>query len=147
MMKMKTATITTKFDNRAFVPGEKISGTVSWQSQESLESAGLRLFYYTEGKGTQDVKIVDELSLSNVASSESREYAFDLPNGPFSFSGKLVSVRWALELVLEPGGHAERLEIVLSPTGAEIDLYANEHAQAPGDAVKRWKNRFKVTKG
>ena len=140
-----TATIATKFDNRAYVPGERIEGTVSWESSEPLESAEVCLFYYTEGKGTQDVEIVERMAMNGILQAGSREFAFDLPNGPFSFSGRLVSLSWALELVLQPGNHTERLEIVLSPTGREIDLYAHEHANVPAEAAKRWKNRFRVT--
>ena len=53
------AEIRTEFDNRAFVPGETLRGIVSWRVAETPREVSLRLFCYTEGRGTQDVEIVE----------------------------------------------------------------------------------------
>jgi hypothetical protein len=45
-----------------------------------------------------------------------------LPLAPYSFSGKLISLIWGLELVLEPSQETARFEFTLSPTGEEIML-------------------------
>ena len=44
---------------RGYKPGETIDGRVTWQVDQPPQSAELRLFWYTSGKGTQDVQIVD----------------------------------------------------------------------------------------
>lgn len=49
-----------------------------------------------------------------------------LPADPYSFSGTLISLVWALEVVAEPGGAAGRIDVVVSPTGNEIRLTAKE---------------------
>jgi hypothetical protein len=49
-----------------------------------------------------------------------------LPEGPYSFSGKLISLIWALELACSPGSETVRREITVSPTGHEIVL--GEHS-------------------
>jgi hypothetical protein len=49
-----------------------------------------------------------------------RSFSLQLPEGPYSFSGKLISLAWALELVAEPGSRASRIEITVSPTRREI---------------------------
>ena len=46
-----------------------------------------------------------------------------MPESPYSFSGKLVSLLWALELVAEPSGDTERKDISITPTGTEISLH------------------------
>ena len=124
--------ITTEFDNRAFVPGDTIRGQVTWSSDEvePPAQAELRLFYYTAGKGTRDVEVTDSRPISQPGHSGQFDYEFPLPEGPYSFSGKLISLTWALEFQL--GNHAtERLEFTLSPTGQEVDLYAHDDGNLP----------------
>jgi hypothetical protein len=53
------------------------------------------------------------------------------PSGPYSFSGRLISLLWALEAVAEPGGEVARREIVLSPSGEEVRLDAQGAARDP----------------
>jgi hypothetical protein len=53
---------------------------------------------------------------------DNREFQIVLPDGPYSFSGKLISLVWCLELVVEPGSLCERKEIVISGSGTEVDL-------------------------
>jgi len=105
-----------------FVPGEVVEGTASWQLETPAQSVELRLFWYTQGKGDQDVGVVDTVAFSEPALLDRRSFRISLPAGPFSFSGKLISLIWALELVAEPGSQAGRLEITVSPTRREILL-------------------------
>jgi hypothetical protein len=111
---------------RDFKPGEPLAGLVSW-SVNGATSAELRLFWYTRGKGTEDVGIVDTVVFPNPLTTDQRPFRFILPDGPFSFSGKLVSILWAIELILEPGSSVERREIVMSPSGREV-VVAHESA-------------------
>jgi hypothetical protein len=116
----------------AFRPGDEVAGTVRWQLDQPPRTLELRLFWYTQGKGDQDVGVVDSLPLaepglegrSEGPSEGSRSFRFRLPAGPFSFSGKLISLLWAIEAVSETGAgaQAERCEIIVSPTGREILL-------------------------
>lgn len=117
----------------AFRPGDEVEGTVRWRLDPPPRSLELRLFWYTQGKGDQDVGIVATLPLadpgiegySEGGSEGSRPFRFRLPAGPYSFSGKLISLLWAIEAVAETAGsgaQAERCEIVVSPTGREILL-------------------------
>jgi hypothetical protein len=112
--------IETDSNQTAFYPGDTVSGTASW----SLEQPGtpeVRLFWYTEGKGTQDIGLVGTTRLEGAAMSGSQSFRFVLPEGPYSFSGTLVSLLWAIELV-SSSGDSDRLNITVSPTGSEIVL-------------------------
>jgi len=106
----------------AFTPGEPLAGRVSWRGVDQPSSAELRLFWYTSGKGTQDVGIVETLTFAAPRPDDGRDFTLPLPREPYSFSGHLISVVWALELLIEPGGYVERREFVLSPTGKEVVL-------------------------
>ena len=109
--------LTTEHDVRNFTPGERLRGLARWLDPIPTQSVELRLFHYTEGKGTQDVDVVHTLPLDAPGPFE-----FQLPRGPCSFSGRLVSLAWALELVITPGNQVAPVDLVLSPTAEEIDL-------------------------
>ena len=109
---------------RGYKPGETISGRVTWQVDEAPQSAELRLFWYTSGKGTQDVENVDSAVFQTPQMNDDRNFSLTLPRQPYSFSGKLISLVWALELIVEPGSNVQRQEFVMSASGAEVVLSA-----------------------
>ncbi len=128
--KNESLTITTG-RRKAFAPGEEISGEAAWQFIEPIEVIELRLFWYTAGKGTTDVQVVEVQRFESPGAHQRRAFRFKLPEGPCSFSGKLISLSWALELVALPSGQSQRLEFALSPCGREINLVALELAVQP----------------
>jgi hypothetical protein len=114
--------IETEGGANAFLPGETIAGTVSWQLDPPLENVELRLIWYTEGKGDQDLQIVETATFHTPGVVDRRTFTVRLPDGPYSFSGKLISVLWALEVVAQPNDRAGRLPITVSPTRQELVL-------------------------
>jgi len=110
-------------DNRdAFEPGEELTGTVSWRLERQPRAVELRLFWFTRGKGTEDAGIVERMRFEPATVEETRSFRFRLPEAPYSFSGKLISLVWALELVAEPLKQAARQEFILAPDGREVRL-------------------------
>lgn len=105
-----------------FRPGELVEGEASWQLEDEAEVVETRLFWYTSGKGTRDVEIVDSLRTTSAGSSGSRSFRLRVPNGPYSFSGTLITLSWAIELVVDPGGATERLDLVIGPRPVEVQL-------------------------
>jgi hypothetical protein len=105
-----------------FRPGEVIQGEASWQLDEEAEAVEIRLFWYTSGKGTRDVEVVDSLRTASAVASGSRSFSLRVPDGPYSFSGTLITLAWAIELVVDPGGDTERLDLVISPRPVEVEL-------------------------
>ncbi|MEO5821001.1 MAG: hypothetical protein ABIT71_10870 [Vicinamibacteraceae bacterium] len=106
----------------SFRPGESISGRVTWRVEIEPGSVELRLFWYTSGKGTQDVGVVQTMTFASPRLQDQRDFTLPLPREPFSFSGALISLAWAIELIVEPGTVVERCEFVLSSTGQEVVL-------------------------
>ncbi len=119
---MNTVSISTHDGRTEFSPGDRLEIEASWQLAESPRAVDVRLVWYTRGKGDTDVCIVDETRFDQPRPFESRKCDFRLPEAPYSFSGKLVSLVWAVEAVVEPGDVSQRLEIVVAPNGQEINL-------------------------
>ena len=105
----------------SFKPGEEIRGRAKWEFDENPQRLELSLFWRTQGKGTQDTGVTQTITFDNPGGSDQRNFRLTAPDGPYSFSGRLISIIWALELV-EPskGKDYVRKEIVISPTGEEV---------------------------
>lgn len=105
-----------------YAPGDEIEAAAVWQLDEAPDSLEVRLFWFTEGKGDRDTEVVMAESIEPSPSGH-RTCRFRLPEiVPSSFSGKLISLLWAIELVAEPGERAGRVNLVVSPTGRELLL-------------------------
>jgi len=120
-----------KDEASAFEPGDEVRGVAGWRLAVPPQSASVRLIWFTKGKGTQDVQVVAREELEGpLGAEEGRKFRFVLPEGPYSFSGKLVSLVWAVELVVQPGDRGERAEIVVGPGGREVLLYRGDGGSA-----------------
>ena len=107
----------------AFTPGQEVAGSVRWRLDPRPESIEVRLFWRTQGKGTEDSEIVEVERLGVSSESGEQEFRLRLPDGPYSFSGKLISLLWAIEAVALPSQQAFHQEITMSPTGREVLLF------------------------
>lgn len=105
-----------------FLPGELIDGVVAWDLPESTRSIEVRLFWYTQGKGTEDVEIVVSLPLIVEGRTTQQSFQFKLPDSPYSFSGQLITLTWAIEAIAMPTNEVGRLEIVVSPWAQDLVL-------------------------
>lgn len=122
-------------ERRGFRPGETISGSFSWSLPKAPKWVELRLCWYTVGKGTRDEEVVCCETRKSPGPSGSGRFEMALPLEPYSFSGKLISLCWAVEVVAKMGWktESEKVGLVMSSTGAEV-LCA---PQAPG-----WQGAF-----
>lgn len=119
---MNRLTIHMPEDRKAFRPGEEVVGEVAWELEKDPESVELRLGWFTRGKGTIDADTVWSVRWDDARQRDRREFRLQLPDGPYSFSGKLISLIWELELTVRPGDLSERLELVVGPHAAEVVL-------------------------
>ena len=117
-------------DRTAFEPGETISVDIEWSLSSPVEAIELRAVWNTVGKGTKDVGIEELLTIDSPNLQESRRVNVALPVAPYSFSGTLISLVWALELVVQPSDAACRQEITIAPEGLEVELIAQGAANA-----------------
>ncbi len=105
-----------------FAPRVPVQGTVQWNLESPPKFLELSLFWYTEGKGTQDVGVVDTIKIEGPGLLGSKDFQFVLFDGPCSFSGRLISLIWAIELSCPDLDETVRQEIVISHIGKEIVL-------------------------
>lgn len=111
----------------AYSCGDKITGLVRWSDlPSSAERLEIRLIWYTKGKGDRDVSIEAQRAVATSQPNAEEKFEFIAPNGPYSFSGKLISLIWAIEVVVFPGRDAEMVDIVIAPEQREVLLLAGE---------------------
>ncbi len=115
-------TIETRDGGSWFKPGETIEGNVSWHLDQETEAIEVRLFWFTRGTGAQDVEVVTTRRMARPELSGTRSFEFAVPRGPYSFSGKLITLAWAVEVVVLPGGETERLDLTIGPQPVEVDI-------------------------
>jgi hypothetical protein len=119
-------TLTIKDNLTEFPPGQVIEGMLAWRLDHPPKDAFLRLFWFTQGRGTQDVNVVSELVLPQEKDAHEQPFQCALPPYPYSFNGALISLQWAIELVLDKGREVQRLDILLSPWTEKLTLTSIE---------------------
>lgn len=119
---MSSISVETVDGRTTFEPGEEIAVDVHWDFEQAPDALELRLVWNTSGKGTTDVQVASAERIHEPSASERRRLTLQLPHSPYSFSGKLVSIIWALEAVALPKEDSTRLEIVIGPNGEEVLL-------------------------
>jgi hypothetical protein len=85
--------------------------------------------------------VVQTKRIDNPGALGSDPFSFTLPPGPYSFSGRLISLIWALELTCTPSHETVRKEIVVSPTGREI-LLTSVAGQGQGSPPEQFLKRI-----
>lgn len=106
-------------DGNAFRPGDTLDVSFEWALESAPETVQARLIWFTRGIGTQDVGLVESQPATPTARGDQR-FRFRLPPGPYSFSGRLISLVWAVELIADD--LAERWEFVMAPDAREVVL-------------------------
>lgn len=114
--------ITLTGQRTAFQPGDEIAGTATWRCAEPPNRVEICLGWHTSGKGTRDSETVATEVVPNPAASGQHTFRFTAPAQPHSFSGRLISLVWSVELIVDPSEEVERVEVVIAPDTREIEL-------------------------
>ena len=101
-------------------PGETIELTASWSMATAPSSVVVRLIWFASGFEVSEGAVVASKTLPEAVRGE-YPVTFTLPKAPYSFIGKLVQLRWAVELIAGTASPAS-WEFDLSPTGEAIVL-------------------------
>lgn len=110
-----------------FEPHQEVCGRVEVAVDTAVECRRLavRLIWHTEGRGDEDTGAFGEIDIYQGRLAPgfpvTGDFAFRLPNEPWSFAGHYISVIWAIEVQVDvPMGrdlvHRERL--VMRPRAA-----------------------------
>lgn len=105
-----------------FLPNERVTGHVYWDLERAPRWLEVRLVWHTEGKGTSEYVTIGRERLRDLAAQDRRDFSFTLPDMPYTYHGRIVSILWSVDLV-GPGRRIWRREdrvattsLVMSPT-------------------------------
>ena len=119
---MNDFTLDTLDKRSAYSPGETLGVQAFWNLLERVERVDINLVWYTEGRGDQDLSLVQQHRISNPSLSDRIEVSFEIPAGPYSFAGKLITLHWAIEIVTTPDVGSLRYDLTIGPQGQAVYL-------------------------
>jgi hypothetical protein len=64
----------------AYLPGEEIEGVAAWRAERAPAALELRLFWFTSGKGTEDLAIVQRVRWEAPGAVDRRPFKLRLPD-------------------------------------------------------------------
>ena len=106
----------------AFYPGDDIAGIVRWNLSKNPKIITINLTWRTEGKGSQDVEVIDSLDFPVSKLSGEESFSFTLPIAPYSYSGRLISICWALETFVRSSKDEFSYNITMGPNAKEVTV-------------------------
>lgn len=106
----------------SYAPGESVTGKVLWTLDKPPGEIRLTLGWWTEGRGTRDARIEASQEWEAPGAAGEESFSLTLPPSPYSFSGTLITLKWALELSTGKRKENAIEEIIVSPSGEPIDL-------------------------
>lgn len=116
-------------EQRAFKPGQEVTGTAEWHLDTRPAAVEARLCWFTAGQVVVESRTVEVVRFEQAGLDDKRTFRFRLPNAPYSFAGMFGALSWAVELVALPEGTAARAVLDLSPSGARIDLFGTDEEE------------------
>jgi hypothetical protein len=128
-------------DRTTYLPGERVEGVVTWDLDKASSRMEVRLTWFTEGRGSEDTETVDSVRFEDPAPRDVQSFSLQLPEQPLSCSGRLVSIRWAVEATTRWGRAQERRAIVMSWTGEPVQIPARPEVRdkdVPGMAIRSY---------
>jgi len=142
-------------DELSYRPGDSVEGAlrIDVVSDCSCKRLLIALGWRTESDGREDDERVGELKLGplewEAGEVHSFDFAFEMPNGPVSYAGKVVSLLWEFSVEAEMANDKTRrakLGVALEPLATLKETPANyrggpieraaEHHLGPGEAEK-----------
>ena len=105
-----------------FQPCGEISGAAQWSLKHAPKSVEVRLLWHTTGRGIEDVCVTATVQFDAPLQDDTRPFTIIAPEAPYSFSGSLITLQWALELVALPSKENARVDIVIAPGGEPVNL-------------------------
>lgn len=115
-------------ESHVFTGGQTLEGSVhvDVESDCDCKELLLSLSWYTSGRGPRNTETVDDQTLYSGNWQRQKEYDYDfsidLPPGPYSYDGDLITVGWVLEVkadVRNEAYHRARTQIRVEPGAAK----------------------------
>lgn len=106
----------------SYQPGEKINGELEWDLNQEVENIAINVFWYTEGIGNQDSEIAGTEIIKSPLKSDRQSFEIELPMAPYSYSGQISSLKWAIEATVLKDKVKDVKEFSMMPGNKEIIL-------------------------
>jgi len=111
----------------AFEPGDVITGTVRWEgAAHGVREAEIQLVWSTSGHGDPETAVAASMGFVNPLAEDQRPFQLRLPRTPWSFSGRLITLAWAVRLMINRGAAMEHCPITVGPGGAGVVLHQGD---------------------
>lgn len=111
-------------DRTVYRPGEPIAGVAAWNVPDPIRQIEVHLCWHTEGRGTEDVSVVETVVFDNPSPVDAKPFRLTAPGGPYSYEGRLIAIRWEVELLGKGVKDMARIEVIVSPNGEPFGLPA-----------------------
>lgn len=105
-----------------FTPGETVTVDLEWDLPKRPQRLELCLLWHTEGKGDEDGEVEVRESIDINEARGQRSIDVHVPRRPYSFVGKLISLRWYLELSAWPSKESTLVEVSIAPGEGPVRL-------------------------
>ncbi|MFP4351900.1 MAG: hypothetical protein ACLFRP_00390 [Puniceicoccaceae bacterium] len=127
---------------RAIRPGTAFEGDILWDLETAPRALRLRLGWWTSGRGDRDEHVVAEREWASPAAIGKESFSLAVPEAVVpSFSGRLISVEWGLQLSARGIRLDDEIEsVIVSPLLREIDISAETY-ESQGKSVPFGKGR------
>jgi len=115
-------TLEINLENSYCFPGQILVGTVVWNFNSPPANLTLELTWQTSGKGTDDSETVYSDDWSPDSNSGEKKFQIQLPRGPTSVQGNLISIGWRIECTSKRPNATSTKPFVLSHLNQPIRL-------------------------
>ena len=120
---MPKLTLETARQQTTFAPGEAVDGLAGWEFDDDPPKwMEVRLYWRTLGKGDEDLSVVQAQRFEGPAQVDAQTFHFTLPAGPLSYEGRLIEVRWGLELVGRRLKDTAQVDLVVGADGQPVRI-------------------------
>ena len=117
--------ISVSVDRRELIVGQQVRVQGSWQADRQPKAVKVELRWQTEGRGTTDHRVADGVRFEDQGAGLQPvfETVLTVPReGPVSYQGSLIRVRWMVRVSLEVSWARDpREEVELTVVPATID--------------------------
>lgn len=111
-----------KLEASVIRPGQWLKGKVVWDFDSVPSKIELDVSWQTSGKGTEDLDIVFEEEWNPDTKSGERSFQCQLPRGPISVQGNLISIGWQVECNSNRPNATIKVPFVLSQIDGPVRL-------------------------
>ena len=120
-------TLKIKTDKTCCFPGSNLNAAVLWEFDPIPSKISIELVWQTSGKGTDDSETVFKEEWSPESKSGEKQFVIEVPRGPISVLGNLISIEWTLRVSCKKPKEEFSLPIIISHLGdRQIELYQHD---------------------